>query len=329
MKRLTEFLLKKSNRAAQVNTTSSSSSRTKVVNSTEAAQSAANISTCGVHDETKFPHVKALEYCQSCEIGMCYLCGNEHADQFHTVDWGFDIFNRMESPRNETNDLFNQGYRATVDLDQLRCPCGNKIAGSRTSTFCAACGTATCSAECHDRFAQSTGKCLFIRNFVENEHTSKIQGLRSILWINQFAMINDNHAEGTSFSRTSPKFKIASLGPTRKTIYLQRGYRQYGQPLESTLEAIVDIEQDESHESYMTHLQKLCTCECEHCSDIAPHSVHNCFYKCKKRLTFDDATMNKLGLYMPCHCQCTDCVTMPGHMRSDCFDFCQTSPFNK
>lgn len=48
------------------------------------------------------------------------------------------------------------------------------------------------------------------------------------MWINQFAMVRDNHPEGTPFSRTSPKFMLAELGPTKGTIYLQRGYRQYG-----------------------------------------------------------------------------------------------------
>ena len=97
------------------------------------------------------------------------MCANEHADAYHTIDWGFDIFNHMEAPRDETNEKFNLGYRTTIDLDILKCPCGNPIAGIRSSTFCAACGTATCSAECHDKFVQSKGKCLFIRNFVDTE----------------------------------------------------------------------------------------------------------------------------------------------------------------
>ena len=99
--------------------------------------------------------------------------------------------------------------------------------------------------------------------------------------------------------------------------------------MEDTLDAFVDIEYDQNAKSFQTHLQKLCTCDCEHCSDISPHSTHNCFYKCKKRLTFDDATMNKLGLNQPCHCQCAECVTMPGHFMRDCFDFCNMSPFTK
>ena len=80
------------------------------------------------------------------------MCANEHVDNYHTIDWGFDIFNFMESPKNEINEKFNLGYRTTVDLTKLKCPCGNSIPGLRTSTFCAACGTATCSAECHDKF---------------------------------------------------------------------------------------------------------------------------------------------------------------------------------
>ena len=83
---------------------------------------------------------------------MCYICANEHADKFHTIDWGFDVFNYMEAPRNEINETFNSGHRATVDLIKLKCPCGNQIIGNTSSAFCAACGTATCSAECHDRF---------------------------------------------------------------------------------------------------------------------------------------------------------------------------------
>ena len=78
--------------------------RGKVGSMLEATQAASNISTCGVHDENVYPNVRGLEFCRSCESGMCYICANEHADDFHTIDWGFDIFNKMESPRNDLND---------------------------------------------------------------------------------------------------------------------------------------------------------------------------------------------------------------------------------
>jgi hypothetical protein len=134
-----------------------------------------NISNCQVHDEKDFPNVKALEMCLSCEAGMCYICANEHMEMNHTVDWGFDIFNIMEAPRNEKNELFNSGYRALLDFEEGKCPCGTPLVGKKGTTVCAACGTATCSAECHDRYVQSQNKCLFIRNFIINEQTRYIQ----------------------------------------------------------------------------------------------------------------------------------------------------------
>lgn len=97
------------------------------------------------------------------------MCANDHFDMHHIVDWGFDIFNDMEAAKNEKNEAFNTGFRVLLDFEEGKCPCGNTLAGKKTSTVCAACGTATCSAECHDRFVQSKGKCLFIRNFLVNE----------------------------------------------------------------------------------------------------------------------------------------------------------------
>lgn len=187
-----------------------------------------NISSCQLHDQNKFPNVKALEYCNTCQMGMCYMCMHEHLDAHHTVDWGFDIFNAMEPSRNEVNDKFNAGYRTLLDFDSARCPCGSSLVGKKTATVCSACGTATCSAECHDRYVQRQGRCLFIRNFTPGLGTESIQGLRNILWANAYAMFRDNHREFTACSRSSPKFMLAMLGPTKNTIWLQRGFRHYG-----------------------------------------------------------------------------------------------------
>ena len=89
--------------------------------------------------------------CKSCEAGMCYICANEHIDMHHTVDWGFDIFNYMDAPRDEKNEAFNSGYRTLFDFSKAKCPCGSPLVGKKNSTICSCCGTATCSAECHDR----------------------------------------------------------------------------------------------------------------------------------------------------------------------------------
>lgn len=83
------------------------------------------------------------------------MCANDHADHHHTIDWGFDIFGVMEPPHNEKNEQFNQGYRALLDFEKTNCPCGNKSVGHKTTTVCAACGTVTCSPECHDKYVQS------------------------------------------------------------------------------------------------------------------------------------------------------------------------------
>lgn len=159
---------------------------------------------------------------------MCYMCSHLHSDNHHNVDWGFDVFVAMEPSRNELNDKFNSGYRTLLDWEEAKCPCGAKLVGNRDAAVCSACGTATCSPQCHDHFVQSKGKCLFIRNFIENAETSKIQGMRNIHWINGYTMMRDNHKEFTYCSRASPKFMIAMLGPKKNTMWLQRGFRQYG-----------------------------------------------------------------------------------------------------
>ena len=83
---------------------------------------------------------------------MCYICANDHTEMHHTIDWGFDVFNAMEAPRDDKNEAFNAGYRSLFSFEEAKCPCGGSLVGKKSSTVCAACGTATCSAECHDRF---------------------------------------------------------------------------------------------------------------------------------------------------------------------------------
>ena len=115
-------------------------------------------------------------------------------------------------------------------------------------------------------------------------------------------MFRDNLPEFTPISRSSPKFMIAMLGPTKNTIWLQRGYRQYGQPLEETLAAFKEIIVDDEDSYFQTHKERLCLCGCAHCEAVSPHPVTNCYYKCKTNLTMDDKTMAKLGMYADCHC---------------------------
>ena len=142
-------------------------------------------------------------------------------------------------------------------------------------------------------------------------------------------MWRDKLAEFTLCSRTSPKFMIAMLGPKKNTVWLQRGYRHYGQPVQETLDAIVEVVEDKTDPWFVQHVDRMCTCGCQHCSAVSPHSVQNCFYKCKDNLKMDDATMKKLGMFETCMCQCQDCIRMPEHKKSHCYEFCGTSPFTK
>ena len=80
-----------------------------------------------MHDNRKYPNLKAIEFCVTCSIGMCYTCGNDHIDKNHQVDWGFDIFDKLELSKDEVNDVFNSGHRVLLDWEQLYCPCWTKI----------------------------------------------------------------------------------------------------------------------------------------------------------------------------------------------------------
>lgn len=33
---------------------------------------------CQLHDITRLKHIKANEYCNSCEVEMCYICSQKH-----------------------------------------------------------------------------------------------------------------------------------------------------------------------------------------------------------------------------------------------------------
>jgi hypothetical protein len=61
------------------------------------------------------------------------------------------------------------------------------------------------------------------------------------MWINAYAMHKDGHPEHTDCAKVSPVFMKATLGPRKNTIYLQRGFRQYGQPLEETLKGMIEV----------------------------------------------------------------------------------------
>ncbi len=84
--------------------------------------------------------------------------------------------------------------------------------------------------------------------------------MRNIQYINIEAMHRDNLPEHMPCTRVSPKFMKAMLGPQKGTVTVQRGFRQYGQPVTETLNAITDILEDDDDLHYIHHKQRLCQC---------------------------------------------------------------------
>lgn len=186
--------------------------------------------TCGSHIEQLLPNLRPLEYCIDCNQSMCYSCGNLHFDGYCNIEWGLEVFNSLEPTKNEKNEKFNLGYPMGLDIQKLACPCGTPFLSKMTSTICSACGTATCSADCHDKFAQKPDKCLFIKNFTPNEQTSLIQGLRIIKAVDFINAMKNDLPFYSPCSVSNSKFMKALLSPFPFYIILQRGFRQYGQP---------------------------------------------------------------------------------------------------
>lgn len=189
--------------------------------------------TCGFHNELKIPNLRPLEYCNDCKISICYTCGNNHIDKFCNLEWGIDVLEHlsvMNENLTEKNEKFNLGYPFILNLEKLKCPCGSDFLSKSTSTICSACGTATCSPECHREYMQNDKKCVFINNFIENEETQNIQGLRLIKLTDfLFAMKNDLPLYSPT-SLSNSKFIKSMMSPYGFHFIMQRGFRQYGQP---------------------------------------------------------------------------------------------------
>ena len=156
---------------------------------------------------------------------------------YQLIKGGTEIFEDYPDPINEKNERFNQGFPYLIDLKKLNCPCGAPFLSKETSTICSACGTATCSSECHNIYAQKDSNCRFIRNFIVNEQTINIQvylifikGLRNIRLLDMLFTLKNDFPAYSPASMSSHKFLKIITGSSPFTFILQRGFRQYGQP---------------------------------------------------------------------------------------------------
>eukprot|EP01016_Furgasonia_blochmanni_P023215 TRINITY_DN2512_c0_g1_i5.p3 TRINITY_DN2512_c0_g1~~TRINITY_DN2512_c0_g1_i5.p3 ORF type:complete len:137 (+),score=17.67 TRINITY_DN2512_c0_g1_i5:461-871(+) len=114
---------------------------------------------------------------------------------------------------------------------------GTPIEEHNDAAICAACGTATCSNECHTKYATEPNLCSFHTNF--HEALSPNQNLRSIRLKVIKGLQKRRFALGTPVTKTSKNFLYAGIGRDDDEIILQRGYRQYGEPHELTMNCLL------------------------------------------------------------------------------------------
>ena len=99
------------------------------------------------------------------------------------------------------------------------------LADSSTSTFCAACGNATCSEACHTAHYEETGMCHFHTNFTKE---APVKNLLSLPFDNIYYADEMNFPIGTPLNKTSQSYMVGMRHPVKEWVYLQRGFRDYG-----------------------------------------------------------------------------------------------------
>lgn len=210
-------------------------------------------------------HLLAVFECKTCKNELCYSCAEAHQDLSHDVIGGVrGIDTELEPPRNDLNRLFNEGAECLLHLDQLKCPCGRGFLESPSSAICCVCGTATCSDICHKRYIQDKGLCLYTRNYIRRIEEQR-QGCRCI-----------RHDEMTGHPGQylsevcGPRFVEAGMVDA-KTLQIRRGYSQFGQPLQETLDAMEVIEPDPKKSK---NTKRKCLCSCMECRTRAMHPIH-------------------------------------------------------
>lgn len=290
------------------------------------------IKSCFQHNIKKYPNVKANETCLTCNEDICYMCGDIHFNNKCNVQWGIDILTELKPITNDKTLKFNQGYPFILDLEELSCPCGTKILESEESTICSACGTATCSEKCHEEYAEKDKSCLFHTNYLPLESPNeilqapykKISGMRTIKILDILKSIEREIPKYNENSISNSKY-IKTYAYEGFKILIQRGFRQYGQPHESTLKQMteLDLNNEINISFYEDFANKLCLCNCENCDNRSPHPVSNCVLSCVKKEELSENDKLKYRLYDKCKCTCSFCFHLGDHLKEDCAGKCQ------
>lgn len=103
---------------------------------------------------------------------------------------------------------------------------GSTVHDKEEGGMCVACGTWTCSQKCHTKYLSEPSLCTFHHNFARNLGVMSMRSLRNPV-IRQLQ--GEGLAVGTPIGKTSRSYVFGSLSESNDYIYIQRGYRQYGQ----------------------------------------------------------------------------------------------------
>lgn len=277
----------------------------------------------------KIEYLKINEYCESCQIEFCYLCGNKHIDKMCTVNWGSELSLIIKKSATSENSRFNLGYPFVLNLLTLKCPCGTEFLSSENSSFCSACSNPTCSAECHKKYCEDEGYCNFKINFLESLETQQFNGMRLI---DIKSLIKSIEEEFPPFARNSisnSKFMASLVGNDPFTIILQRGFRQYGQPRPEMLNSMKELTSEEGNKLYNEFSTKLCVCTCSYCSNKSPHPQYNCNSGCESTEQLAENEKLQLKLYSKCFCACNFCALQPNHTMELCMHQCESYKFKR
>lgn len=103
--------------------------------------------------------------------------------------------------------------------------------------------------------------------------------MRSIMFRNSYFLFDTGYGVGTAIAKTSKYFTQGYLSEKRDQIYLQRGFRIYGNPANETLDNIEVISANTV--DYVAHTARACLCSCNVCQPRSIHPVENCTIKCQ------------------------------------------------
>lgn len=146
--------------------------------------------------------------------------------------------------------------------------------------------------------------CTFFKNFSPRpEVYADINGFRAIPK-NNLNFVDVGHR----VTYASPRF-LTAIKEDVEHIVIERGFRQFGNPVEAVLQKMKIKNQSPEYE------HRVCTCDCELCTQ-ASHPVYNCLTWCLKSTSYKEK-------YLECWCICSECIQRGAHTQKDCHFTCK------